>query len=808
MKNIIFLFLIMIFQISCNQKQTLQTDYPVAPVPFTDVHLTDNFWLPRFDTNRIVSIPYNFQKCEETHRIDNFRIAGGLKKGAFSGIRYNDSDVFKVMEGAAYSLSAHPDPELEAYMDELIDAIAAAQEDDGYLYTARTINPDTAIPYTGEKRWSFLQQSHELYNIGHMYEAAVAYFEATGKRKFLDVAIKSADLVTRVFGSAAGQLRGVPGHQEIEIGLIKLYRITGNEKYLAQAKYFLDDRGNAGARELYVYGKDGSNKVYTQDHKPVTQQFEAVGHAVRAGYMYSGMADIAALTGDKAYLNAIRKLWENVVFKKLYITGGIGARHSGEAFGDDYELPNLAAYNETCAAVANMLWNQRMFLLTGNAKYIDVFERTLYNGFLSGISIQGDSFFYPNPLESDGSHQRKPWFDCSCCPTNVARFLPSLPGYIYAHKENEVFVNLFITNEAIIKMDSGNLKIIQHTDYPWNGNIKIQIFPATQTNFTIALRIPVWAVESPLPGDLYYFKNKPLQKPAILINGNKTDFDVKNGYAKLTRSWYPGDNIELILPLPVTKILTNSKVSGNAGRMAISRGPLVYCAEWIDNGGKTRNLLIDPESEFDITHENLVGDLHILRSNGFHTTLNAKTNRLEKTKTNLVLIPYFAWAHRGAGEMLVWLPYEETAATPTPPPTIASEAKPKASYVHDQISALNDQLIPKNSADHSIPRFTFWNHKGTKEWIQYDFKEATSIAWIHVYWFDDSPDGGCRIPESWKVYYKDNYEWKEVFRHGRYPVIKDQMNSIEIAPVKTTALRLEIQLQPGFSGGVLEWKVE
>ncbi|MBE0640295.1 MAG: glycoside hydrolase family 127 protein [Bacteroidales bacterium] len=793
---------------SCKQKQSLSADYPVVPVPFTNVKLTDQFWLPRLDTNRIVSIPYNFQKCEETHRIDNFRVAGGLKQGSFVGIRYNDSDVFKVMEGAAYSLSTYPDPKVEAYMDELIAAIAAAQEEDGYLYTARTIDPDTIIPYTGEERWSFLQQSHELYNIGHMYEAAVAYYEATGKRSFLDVAIKSADLVVKVFGTGAGQLRGVPGHQEIEIGLVKLYRVTGNKKYLDQAKYFLDDRGNAQARELYVYGKDGSNKTYTQDHQPVIQQFEAVGHAVRAGYMYSGMTDIAAFTGDKAYRNAIEKLWENVALKKMYITGGIGARHSGEAFGDDYELPNLSAYNETCAAIANMLWNQRMFLLSGDSKYVDVLERTLYNGFLSGVSIHGDRFFYPNPLESDGSHERQPWFDCSCCPTNVARFMPSLPGYIYAHTDKEVFVNLFIGSEGAVKMGFGDLKLIQQTNYPWDGEVKIEVNPSSNAEFTMAVRIPVWSVSSPMPGDLYQFRSLPAEKPVISINGEVLSYAIKDGYAQISRIWQQGDQIELNIPMPVTKIVSKPEVKENTGRMAISRGPLIYCAEWVDNGGRVRNLLVDPELEFQVEQTNLVNGVSILKSNAYHVSKDSNDDQLIKTDRELVLIPYYAWAHRGNGEMLVWLPYEESAANPTPPPTIASEAKQSASYIYDQISALNDQLIPKNSNDHTIPRFTFWSHKGTKEWVEYEFNQETSIAYIHVYWFDDGPDGGCRIPQSWKAFYLDNGNWKEVFKHGQYPVLKDQMNTIEISQVKTTAMRLEIQLQPDYSGGILEWKVE
>ncbi|MDZ7333408.1 MAG: glycoside hydrolase family 127 protein, partial [candidate division KSB1 bacterium] len=413
----LFVAMVLLFT-ACSKKP--QKDYPIKPVPFTDVQVTDQFWQPRMETNRTVTIPYDFKKCEETGRIDNFAKAGGLMEGEFVGIRYNDSDVYKVIEGAAYSLRLYPDPQLEQYLDDLIAKIAAAQEDDGYLYTARTINPAKPPKNAGPERWSYLIHSHELYNVGHMYEAAVAYYQATGKRSLLDVAIKNANLIDSVFGP--GKKHDPPGHQEIEIGLTKLYRVTGDERYLKLAKFFLDQRGRYIGRKPY---DEYISAEYTQDHKPVIEQDEAVGHAVRAGYMYSGMADVAALTGDQDYIKAIDRIWENVVSKKLYITGGIGARSEGEAFGDNYELPNLEAYNETCAAIANMFWNHRLFLLHGDAKYIDVLERTLYNGFLSGVGLDGNEFFYPNPLESDGRHNRSPWFDCACCPVNVVLFLPS-----------------------------------------------------------------------------------------------------------------------------------------------------------------------------------------------------------------------------------------------------------------------------------------------------------------------------------------------------------------------------------------------
>lgn len=809
MKKLLLLLLVIILTGSCSNTDNNMNDYPVKPVAFTNVKFTDDFWLPRLDTNRIITIPYDFKKCEETHRIDNFAIAGGLQEGSFIGIRYNDSDVFKVIEGAAYSLNIHPDPELEKYLDDLIAKIAAAQEDDGYLYTCRTINPDSLPRHTGETKWSQLKDSHELYNIGHMYEAAVAYYQATGKKSLLDVAIKSANLVDKIFGPGKDQLHGVPGHQEIEMGLVKLYRVTADEKYLKLAKYFLDQRGNANGHELYVYGEDGNNKVYTQDHKPVIEQSEAVGHAVRAVYMYSGMADIAALTEDGNYNRAIDELWNNVVSKKLYITGGIGAKHAGEAFGENYDLPNLSAYNETCAAIANMLWNQRMFLLNENAKYIDVFERTLYNGFLSGVSIHGDKFFYPNPLESDGSHERKPWFSCSCCPTNVVRFLPSLPGYVYAHTKNDLFINLYIGNEANINMNFGKINLSQSTNYPWDGNVKINIEPETKSKFTVSLRIPGWAQNKPVPSDLYYYMNESDQKPIIKINNEETEYTISNGFAKINRQWEKGDIIEINFPMPVRKVIANENVTEDIGKFSIERGPIVYCAEWVDNGGKVRNLLLDKNTAFiNEFNETLINGVNLLKGKSKSLSIDKSNNSIIEKEQNFVAIPYYAWAHRGNGEMTVWFPYEKSAANPIAPPTIASESEVSASYIHDQILAVNDQINPKNSNDHEIPRLTFWDHKGTTEWVQYDFKEERTISNIHIYWFDDGPVGGCRIPETWKITYLKNGEWKEISKHGEYPVLKDEFTSIEISSIKTKSMKLEIKLQENFSGGILEWKLD
>jgi len=485
-----------------------------------------------------------------------------------------------------------------------------------------------------------------------MYEAAVAFYQATGKRSLLDVAIKSANLINSIFGP--GKRHDVPGHQEIEIGLAKLYRVTGEIKYLKLAKFFLDERGYEHGRKLY---SDYIGADYTQDHKPVIEQDEAVGHAVRAVYMYSGMADVAALTGDKNYVNAIDKIWKNVVYKKLYITGGIGAQSHGEAFGENYELPNRTAYNETCAAIANMMWNHRLFLLYGDAKYIDVLERTLYNGFLSGVGMSGNEFFYPNPLESLGEHKRSPWFDCSCCPTNIVRFLPSLPGYVYASKKNEIFVNLFISGTGAVNLINNSVKLIQKTNYPWDGSIKISVEPEKQDKFTIKVRIPGWAQNKPVPSDLYSYLNKSAKKANLKINGEDQTLNLKNGFATINRTWKNGDIIELNLPMSVRKVVAHEKVKEDAGKISLERGPIVYCAEGVDNEGHVLNLLLSKDAEMQVEkREDLLNGVNILT--GKVVGLSGSKNG-EKKEQKLTLIPYYAWAHRGQGEMAVWFPYEK-----------------------------------------------------------------------------------------------------------------------------------------------------
>ncbi|GAB3807330.1 glycoside hydrolase family 127 protein [Spirosoma humi] len=626
-------------------------DYPIVPVPFTSVTINGGFWQPRLTTNRTVTIPFDFKKCEETGRISNFAIAGGLAKGTFRGLRYDDSDVFKVVEGASYSLQTKYDPQLDRYLDSLITLFAAAQEPDGYLYTIRTILKDSTNKkdnQAGPTRFSYVAGSHELYNVGHMYEAAVAHFLATGKRSFLNVALKNADYLMRTIGP--DKLIVVPGHQEIELGLVKLYRVTNDKRYLDFARFLLDMRGRSDKRTLFPDpANSGQGASYLQDQVPVTQQKEAVGHAVRAGYMYAAMSDIAAIQQDKAYMNALLAIWSDVVERKQYLTGGLGARGHGEAFGAAYELPNDVAYAETCAAVANMLWNHRMFLLTGESKYMDVFERVLYNGFLSGVSLEGDSFFYVNPLASDGQRKfnvgqaatRAPWFGTSCCPTNVVRFMPSLPGYVYATKGDNLFVNLFLTNQSKLVVNGKPVKIQQTTNYPWDGKVSVTVRPEKAQPFTLQIRMPGWASGKPMPGRLYSYVNKA-SKPLILrVNGQVVKYTVDNGYAKVSRTWKPGDRLDWTLDMPVREVKADEQVADDHHKVAIERGPILYCAEGVDNGGKALTLAIPAGMTFTPTLQpEKLGGIVSLSGNAPGRSLN--------------LIPYYAWSHRGPNEMAVW----------------------------------------------------------------------------------------------------------------------------------------------------------
>lgn len=810
---------ILILLISCNQSRQSK-DYPIQAVPFTQVKMTDAFWKPRIDTNRLVTIPFAFRQSEITGRIDNFALAGGLIHGEQKGdYPFDDTDVYKIIEGASYSLAVEYDPALDHYIDGLINIIHKAQEEDGYLYTCRTNRCTRLERWMGKERWERLN-SHELYNCGHLYEAAVAHFMATGKRTLLDIAFKNADLIIQVFGPDPAQKKVPSGHPIIEMALVKLYRVTGEEKYLNLARFFLDETG---------VGTDGHPlSPYSQDHMPVKQQNEAVGHAVRFGYLYSGVTDVAAITGDKEYMDAAERVWENVVSKKLYITGGIGARGMGEGFGENYELPNMTGYCETCASIANVYWNHRMFLMTGDAKYFDVLERTLYNALLSGISLGGDRFFYDNLLEDNGTFERQPWFGCACCPGNITRFMASVSGYQYAFDDQRVFVNLFAGSRADFLFRGSEITLELETMYPWDGKISLEVETTRPVRFDLCIRIPGWARNEVIPSDLYQFtdvNNKPIR---IEVNGKPADFPVINGYAVISRKWGSKDNIRVYFPMPVRRIRAHDSVVYNRNKVALQRGPLVYCLEGIDQPGEKVFPLYIPDtngitSQF---RQDLLGGIvtlsttgkrlqntndyqtqmnnHHITTNDHHITTN--DHQLNTSNHLTTAIPYCLWNNRGRSEMIVWIPENAETAIPEPNATIASRAVATAST--DWAPGLNDQFEPKLSTDTDKSFFYWWLKKGTSEWVQYDFDQSYPVSEVQVYWLKfDHYDYVCRPPAEWKILYKKGGEWLPVAHPSLYGLELDRYNTVTFDPVTASSLRLEVRLQEGFSAGILEWKV-
>lgn len=780
--------------------QTHDGGYPITPVPFTSVKVTDSFWGQRLKASREVTIPLAFSKCEETGRYDNFyKAAHPSSEYKVGGLAFDDTDVYKTIEGASYSMQTYPDKKLAKYIDSVLTIVAAAQEPDGYLYTSRTMNPEHPHEWAGSKRWEKVEDlSHEFYNLGHMIEGAIAHYQATGKKNFLNIAIKYADCVEREIGDKPGQLVRVPGHQIAEMALAKLYLVTGQQKYLDLAKFFLDKRG-------YTSRTD----AYSQAHKPVLEQDEAVGHAVRAAYMYSGMADVAALTGDTGYVHAIDKIWDNVVTKKLYVTGGIGATSHGEAFGENYELPNMSAYCETCAAIGNVYWNYRLFLLHGESKYYDVLERSLYNGLISGVSLDGGGFFYPNPLESIGQHQRQPWFGCACCPSNICRFIPSLPGYVYAVHNKDVYVNLFMSNTSELNVEGKKVTLAQTTEYPWNGDIRVSVSPKGKQNFTLKIRIPGWVQGEVVPSNLYSFTDNKQLNYSVKVNGETFRSNLDKGYFAINRLWKKGDVVDVHFDMEPRTVKANSKVEADRGKISVERGPLVYCAEWPDNDFSVLSVFMNRKPEFTVERKpELLYGIDELKTQA-QTLGYDETGRLVTKDVTLTLIPYYAWAHRGTGEMAVWLPQDVSATRPVMPPTIASKAKITASHMAKSISAINDGLTPKDENDRTAPYYHWWPQEGTTEWIAYEFEQPEEISSTTIYWYDDAPWGGCRIPQSWKIYYKDaSGNWQPVANTSFYGIAKGEPNTVRFTPVKTSAVKLEVVQPEKNSAGLFEWVVE
>ncbi|MDR0608486.1 MAG: glycoside hydrolase family 127 protein, partial [Planctomycetaceae bacterium] len=596
------------------------------------------------------------------------------------------------------------------------------------------------------------------------------------------------DHIIDVFCTQKSSKFEVPGHEEIELALIKLYQLTGKEKYLTLSKHFVDVRGDQSKRNDKISG------VYQQDHQPIREQSEIVGHAVRAVYLYAGVADNAAYSGDQELINAMDRLWNDVVNKKMYITGGIGARHQGEAFGNAYELPNRTAYCETCAAIGLVFWAHRMNLLRGDARYADVMERAIYNGVLSGYGMDGKSFFYVNPLESTGNHHRQPFFACACCPTNVVRFIPSLPGYQYAVDGNTIYVNQFVQGKANVKLKDGEVDIEMKTDYPWDSKVELRV-KANANNRSV---------------------QSDKTKRLICQIRIGSEYVTSSMLWDVTNIWdYDLQQIPYELPMKPHRIIAHPKVVADNGRVAIQRGPLVYCFEQVDNEVPVLkiNLARDPEFKEEF-RKDLLGGIVVLKCK------NADGREL-------TAIPYYAWDHRQPGAMAVWVKQQglsKTQAISTQERLYAEltpemlrpdseleneiEAEISASFCfpNDSAEAAIDGQEPKNSIDHSIPRLTFWNHKGTSEWLELDFGTIKKISQSSVYWFDDTGKGGCRVPKSWTLSYQDGDQWKPVKTTESFGVEKDKYNTVKFNTVETRGLRLDIQLQDGMSGGVLEWK--
>ena len=798
-----------------------QQGYPITPVPFTSVKVTPGtFWGQRLEASRNVTIPLAFSKCESEGRYKNFdnayaHLQDPSKVFKVSGVGYSfdDTDPYKTIEGASYILQTYPDKKLRAYVDSVIDIIGRAQEPDGYLYTARTQNPSDPHHWAGDRRWVKEEDlSHELYNLGHMVEGAVAHWQATGSRKFLDIARRYADVACKEVGPNTGQMCVVPGHQIAEMAMARLYLATGEKKYLDFAKFLLDYRG-----------KTTIKTEYSQSHLPVVEQGEAVGHAVRAAYMYAGMADVAALTGDTAYINAIDRIWDNIVTKKLYITGGIGATASGEAFGRNYELPNMSAYCETCAAIGNVYVNYRLFLLHGEAKYFDVLERTLYNGLISGVSLDGGGFFYPNPLESMGQHQRQAWFGCACCPSNICRFIPSLPGYVYAVKGRErgvngseeddcpaVYVNLFLSNSATLDVCGKKVGLTQRTDYPWDGETTITIDKNSAGEFNLKVRIPGWLRGRVVPSDLYRYTDNRRLGFSVMVNDITVPLLIgPDGYVNILRRWKKGDEVLLHFDMEPRTVRALDRVSADRGMVAVERGPLVYCAEHPDNNFDIFSTLLNQKPQFALGEGEVAGTKIITLTTDVQALDFNKAGKLVATDQTLTLIPYYAWCHRGSGKMRVWLPQDLKATTPAQPATLASESRVSSSMRVPALSSVNDRLVPSDENDRSVPYTHWWPKKASTEWLGYEFQQEATVQNCTVWWFDDGPWGGCRVPKSWRVLYQDAQgQWQPVNSPDHYPTLKGMPCTVNFTPVKTRALRLEITQPDDFSTGLFEWSVK
>lgn len=769
-------------------------DYLHKPVPFTSVEVTDSFWAPRIATNNQVTIPYVLDRSSDY--IDNLYRAAELMGGGYTGYApFDDGFLFMMLVGASHSLQHFEDLEFEKDLDSLITVIGLAQEEDGYLYTYRQIEGDNSHPWVGSERWALVHDlSHELYDMGFLIEAGVAHHEATGKTSFLNIAVKAADCIDDAFGW--GKIENYPGHEAVEFALVKLYRATGEERYLDLAKFFLDVRGPGGPQ-------------YCQAHKAVVDQEEAVGHSVRAAFLYTGMADVAAITNELSYVNAIDKIWKDIVHRKIYITGGIGATGGNEGFDAPYILPNSTAYCETCASIGNIMFNHRMFMMHGEGKYADVMERSLYNSFLSGISLSGDRFHYANPLASSGSHSRYEWHSCPCCAANVTRFTPSIPGMVYATRSDSLYVNLFVNSVSDIELDGTGVSLEQSTAYPWDGQVEIKIDPESPRSFKVLLRVPGWAGNTAMHGGLYRFMDAVTDSVTVKVNGVEPSFSLDKGYLMIDRTWQQGDVISYSLPMSIRRILSDDRIVTNRERVSLQRGPLVFCFEEIDNpdlGGE--DFRFDQETEI-----TTLFDPDILEGTQIiHTTAETRSG-IEKQVT---LIPYHLWNNRERGKMEVWLSTKEFKPLPDSLMLIDVNAGDYASTNHvsswEDLTGIYDLYEPQSSGDKGPAAFGNWMYNGGTvgvwNWVQYNFHRKYWVCASDVYWWDDNQ--GITLPDETYLSYWDTASSSFIEIPGTRGTqadgtIKwDQYNSKSFVPVYTDQVRLNF-LGNTMAQGILEW---
>ncbi|MDR3688697.1 MAG: glycoside hydrolase family 127 protein [Fimbriimonas sp.] len=773
-------------------------------VPIKQVKIDDDFWAPKMKVWREVTIPDCFTKFEKDGALANFDKISSGAGGEHGGPPWYDGLIYEMIRGSADFLAAKPDSKLESQIDSYIERIAAAaaRDPDGYLNTYTQLKEPTHRwgRNGGNDRWQ-----HDLYNAGALVEAAVHYYRATGKTRLLEVATRMANLMASTMGPPP-KWNVVPGHALGEESLVRLYQLyqehpdlkkrlrvqVHEADYLHLAEFWIDARGHHDGREDFG--------AYDQDEIPVVEQQTIEGHAVRAMLLCCGLVAAGDAAQRPELLVAAKRLWENMVTRRMYLTGGVGAESNDEKFGADFYLPNTG-YAETCASVAAAFFHHEMNLQFGEATYADELERVLYNGLLAGVSLKGDTYFYENPLEAGKQRTRWHWHGCPCCPPMFLKAMGALPSYIYAQDDDNIYANLYIGSLAHVKLKDASVELRQTTEYPWHGKVVIHVHPASPSRFGLNLRLPSWCLH-----------------PQIHVNGQRVAESVRlRGYASIVRKWEKGDEVELELPMPVQRMHADPRVDADRGRVALQRGPLVYCLEGVDNGGHLSGLLL-PSSAFlaDEQRKDLLDGVTVIQADADRLGNAPEGSNLYRAgdtgpiHQRLTAIPYFANANRSPSEMMVWIPDTNATAKLPPPPSLATHAKPSTSHCFnlDTVAALNDGLEPAASDDESIPRFTWWDHRGTNEWVQYDFDHVQQVRSVDVYWWDERRiHRECRVPQTWRVLVKSGDEWKPVEGAIAYGTELDRFNHVTFKPTQTTAIRLEVQLQPDWSAGILEWRV-